>query len=145
MRIIATILGLCVASLIYAQTSSDKVIGKWYTDDKETIVEVYKTGDKYFGKIVWLMEENEDDGTPKVDDKNPDTKLQSQPVMGLVLLKDFGYDSKEEEWNDGSIYDPKNGKTYDCYMWMEGKDLKIKGYVMGMRFIGRKTTWTNAK
>ena len=145
MRILSTILGLCVASLIYAQTSSDKVIGKWYTDDKETIVEIYKTGDKYFGKIVWLMEENEDDGTPKVDDKNPDTKLQSQPVMGLVLLEDFGFDSKEEEWNNGSIYDPKNGKTYDCYMWMEGKDLKIKGFVMGMRFIGRKTTWTSAK
>lgn len=145
MRILATIFAFSLASIIYAQTSSEKVIGKWYTDDKETIVEVYKTGDNYFGKIIWLLEENEEDGTPKVDDKNPDTKLQSRPVMGLVLLKDFTFDSKKSEWSGGSIYDPKNGKTYDCYMWMEGEDLKIKGFVMGMRFIGRKTTWTTAK
>ena len=145
MRILATILAFCLASLTYAQTSSEKVVGKWYTDDKETIVEVYKTGDKYFGKVIWMLEENEEDGTPKVDDKNPDVKLQSRPVMGLVLLKDFSFDSKKNEWNGGSIYDPKNGKTYDCYMWMDGEDLKIKGFVMGMRFIGRKTTWTTAK
>ncbi|MDX2445182.1 MAG: DUF2147 domain-containing protein [Bacteroidales bacterium] len=145
MRILATIFAFSLASIIYAQTSSEKVIGKWYTDDKETIVEVYKTGDNYFGKVIWMLDENEEDGTPKVDDKNPDTKLQSRPVMGLVLLKDFTFDSKKSEWSEGSIYDPKNGKTYDCYMWMEGEDLKIKGFVMGMRFIGRKTTWTTAK
>ncbi len=145
MRILATIFAFCLASIMYAQTSSEKVIGKWYTDDKETIVEVYKTGDNYFGKVIWMLDENEEDGTPKVDDKNPDTKLQSRPVMGLVLLKDFTFDSKKSEWSEGSIYDPKNGKTYDCYMWMEGEDLKIKGFVMGMRFIGRKTTWTIAK
>jgi len=145
MRIFATIFAFSLASIIYAQTSSENVIGKWYTDDKETIVEVYKTGDNYFGKVIWMLDENEEDGTPKVDDKNPDTKLQSRPVMGLVLLKDFTFDSKKSEWSGGSIYDPKNGKTYDCYMWMEGEDLKIKGFVMGMRFIGRKTTWTTAK
>jgi uncharacterized protein (DUF2147 family) len=36
------------------------------------------------------------------------------------------------------------GKTYDCYMWFEGNDfenLKIKGFVMGMRFLGRETNW----
>lgn len=145
MRILTTTFALCLVMLTYAQTPADKPIGKWYTDDKETIVEVYKTGDAFFGKIVWLMDENEDDGTPKVDDKNPDTELQNRPVMGIVLLKDFKFDSDENEWSGGSIYDPKNGKTYDCYMWMDGEDLKIKGFVMGMRFIGRKTTWTQAK
>jgi len=145
MRILTTTFALCLVMLTYAQTPADKPIGKWYTDDKETIVEVYKTGDAFFGKIVWLMDENEDDGTPKVDDKNPDPELQNRPVMGIVLLKDFKFDSDKNEWSGGSIYDPKNGKTYDCYMWMDGEDLKIKGFVMGMRFIGRKTTWTQAK
>ena len=145
MRILTTTFALCLVMITYAQTPADKAIGKWYTDDKETIVEVYKTGDMFFGKFVWILDENEVFVTQNVFEKNPDLELQKRPVMGLVLFKDFKFDSDKDEWNGGSIYDPKNGKTYDCYMWMEGEDLKIKGFVMGMRFIGRKTTWTHAK
>jgi len=144
MRILTTIIGLSLVSFLYGQTDADKVLGNWFTDDKETKIEIYKNGEKYFGKIIWLLEPNEDDGTPKVDDENPDPNLQNRPVMGLVLLKDFTYDPKKEEWSGGTIYDPKNGKTYDCYMWMDGPELQIKGFVLGMRFVGRKTTWTNA-
>ncbi len=146
MRILTTITGLLLAGLLFGQSSGDKALGKWYTPDKETILEIYKESGKYFGKIVWLKEPNEEDGTEKVDDENPDTKLQSQPILGLVNLKDFGYDAKEKEWNDGNIYDPKNGKVYDCYMWMDNdNELTIKGYIMGMRWLGRKETWTRAE
>jgi uncharacterized protein (DUF2147 family) len=65
--------------------------------------------------------------------------------MGLQILKGFSYNEKAKNWEKGTIYDPKNGKTYDCYMWFEGnndKVLKIKGYVLGMRWLGRQTTWT---
>lgn len=129
----------------WSQGSADRVVGKWYTDDRETIIEIYKEGGKYFGKIVWLKEPYED-GKPKVDDENPDPKLQNRPIMGLQLLRNFVYDRDKEQWNNGTIYDPKSGKTYDCYMWFEGhNELKIKGYVLGMKFIGRKTTWTRAE
>jgi uncharacterized protein (DUF2147 family) len=129
---------------IWAQSAKDKVVGKWYTDDKETIIEIYKQGNKYQGKIVWLKDPYEN-GKPKVDDDNPDPALQNRPIMGLQLLKNFVYNGKKEEWVDGTIYDPKSGHTYDCYMWFEGPgELNIKGYVMGMKFIGRKTTWTKA-
>lgn len=146
MRILTTIAGLLLAGFLFGQSSGDKALGKWYTPDKETILEVYKDGGKYFGKIVWLKEPNEEDGTEKIDDKNPDTKLQSQPILGLVNFKDFSYDSKEKEWSNGNVYDPKNGKTYDCYMWMDNdNELTIKGFIMGMRWLGRKETWTRAE
>jgi len=145
MKTFSFLLVFSLASLTYAQSSADKVLGKWYTDDKEDIIEIYKTSNKYYGKIVWLKEENEDDGTPKVDDKNPDPKLQHRLIKGLILLKSFSYNSSDKQWNSGTIYDPKSGKTYDCYMWFEGPDLKIKGYVLGMKFLGRKTTWTRTE
>ncbi len=145
MRILTTFIALFLVTFLYGQTGADKILGTWFTDDKETKIEISKEGDIYFGKIVWLMEPNEDDGTPKIDDENSDPELQNRPVMGLTLLKDFSYDAGKKEWSEGTIYDPKNGKTYDCYMWMEGEDLQIKGFVLGMRFIGRKTTWTRAK
>lgn len=49
-------------------------------------------------------------------------------------------------WWTGIGDDPKNGKTYDCYMWIvkEG-ELEIKGVVLVVHFICRTTTWTIAQ
>ena len=136
-----------VASLFLASTlltaQADKVVGFWLTGEGDSQVEITKGKDgKYVGNITWLDEPNED-GKPKVDDDNPDPALQNRPIMGLELLNGFEYDSKNKEWKNGSIYDPKNGKTYDCYGWFEdgSNDLSIKGFVMGMRFLGRSTVW----
>lgn len=124
---------------------ADDVIGKWLNEEQDAKIDVTKVNGKFFGKIVWLKEPNEEWGTPKVDDENPDESLRNRPVMGLEILKDFVFD--EDEWNDGTIYDPKNGNTYKCYMELESPStLKIRGYIgkawMGL---GRTTYWTKAE
>lgn len=127
-----------------AAAQADKVLGFWLTEEKDAQIQIVKSTDgKYNGTIVWLDEPFEDDGSIKVDDENPDPKLQKRTIMGLPLLKNFVYDSNGKEWQDGTIYDPDSGNTYDCYMWFEGDQnvLKIKGYILGMRFIGRKAEW----
>ena len=77
------------------------------------------------------------------DNKNPDSRLKDRKIMGLQILNNFSYNAKDSEWIDGTIYDPTNGKTYSCYMWFNNNtnELKIKGYILGMRFLGRQTTW----
>ena len=134
---------LFIPLFLYAQ--ADKITGTWYNDDKTSTIEIKKgSNGKYAGKITWLDEPNEN-GKPKVDDDNPDPKLQNRPIMGLTIVKDFKYNSKKKRWNEGSIYDPKNGKTYDCFAWFKDgnyNNLYIKGYVAGIKALGRKTTWT---
>lgn len=134
--------GFLATAMLSAQ--ADKIVGFWLTEKGTSQVEIYKGSDgKYYGKISWLEEPNED-GKPKVDSENPDPELQSRPILGLPLLQGFEYDKKETEWKNGSIYDPDNGKTYDCFMWFEDGDhsvLQLKGFVAGMRFLGRTTTW----
>lgn len=129
-----------------AQTiTADDILGFWLNEEQDAKIEVINRDGKYFGKIVWLEEPNEEDtGLPKVDDENPDPALQTRPVMGLEILKDFVFD--EDEWNSGTIYDPKNGNTYKCYMRKESPTvLKIRGFIgkawMGL---GRTTMWTRA-
>ncbi len=118
-----------------AQSKADKIVGYYITYDDETgaeksQVQIFKaTNGKYYGKIVWLKEPNKN-GKPKVDDKNPDSKLQNRPVMGLQILKDFTYDAGDNEWSNGTIYNPSSGKTYNCYMNFESPTrLKIRGYI----------------
>jgi uncharacterized protein (DUF2147 family) len=141
--ILALLLG---SQFAHSQTyTPDQILGTWLNEDKDANVEIYKENNKFFGKIIWLKDPNETDtGLPKVDDKNPDLAMQTRPVLGLVILKNFVFDG-EEEWEDGTIYDPKNGKTYDCYMKFEAENLlKIRGYI-GISWIGRTTLWTRTK
>jgi uncharacterized protein (DUF2147 family) len=128
--------------------NSDDILGVWMNEDKDANVEIYKEGDKYYGKIVWLLNPiDEETNKPKLDDENADESLRNRPVMGLLLLHDFVFDG-DDEWEDGEIYDPKNGKTYSCYMEFEDEDdmntLKIRGYI-GISLLGRTTYWTRQK
>ena len=130
---------------LFLQAQANKIVGTWYNDDKTSTIEITKGADgKYVGKINWLDEPNEN-GKPKVDDENSDPELAKRPIMGLTIVNKFEYDSSKERWVEGSIYDPKNGKTYDCYAWFEDGDfdnLYIKGYVAGIKALGRKTIWS---
>lgn len=144
-KITMLFLAFAFVSALLAQNADD-VVGTWLTQDGDSKVEIVKKTDgKYEGKIVWLKEPFEDDGTTeKLDDENPDPKLKTRPIMGLPLLKNFVFD--DDEWDDGTIYDPKSGKTYSCYMWFDdSKDvLFVKGFI-GVSLIGKKVSWERVK
>ena len=119
------------------------VVGKWKLENGSAIVEVYREGDVYNGKIVWLQQPNEADGTPNVDDKNPDSKLRSRKLLGLNMLS--GLKKKDDEYTGGSIYDPNNGKTYNCSMKVEGNVLKVRGSLDKRGLVGRTMDWHRVK
>jgi uncharacterized protein (DUF2147 family) len=121
-----------------------RIVGVWLTADRDSQIEIYRvSGNKFNGRIVWLEEPLEEDGRAKHDKNNPDQALRNRPTLGLEILKDFTFNSSKSEWEKGTIYDPKNGKTYDAFMRLDGNNtLKLKGFVLGMRFLGRETEWT---
>lgn len=133
---------LC-SGLLLAQNGADIIVGNWLNEEKDGKIEIYKKGDKFFGKLIWLKDPENEDGTPRLDKNNPDDDLQSRPLQNLEILSNFVYDN-DGEWEDGKIYDPNNGKTYSCYMKFESENvLKIKGYI-GVKWIGRTTFWNRA-
>jgi uncharacterized protein (DUF2147 family) len=130
---------------IFAQNNPDACLGTWLTGSKKGHVQIYKQGDKYFGKIVWLKEPNEPTtGKPKLDKNNPDTQKKSRPILGMVNLSNFKYDS-DNLWEDGKIYDPENGKEYSCKMRLiNPNQLDVRGYI-GVALIGRTDSWVRVK
>ncbi|HOJ03548.1 MAG TPA: DUF2147 domain-containing protein [Bacteroidota bacterium] len=149
MRMIPVFLAVCfflpIASLLAQSQEADAVLGTWLVQDKNAKVEIYKRGSKYYGKIVWLKEPNDEQGKAKVDKENPEEKLRSRPILGLEMLRGFVYD-EDYVWEDGEIYDPKNGKTYSCKMTLtdKGNTLDVRGYI-GISLIGRTQEWTRVK
>lgn len=132
---------LVTTGSIFAQAAGDKILGTWLNEEKDGKIEIYKSGSKYFGKLVWGKNMYEPDGSSRTDIKNPDPKLRTRKLQDLVLLTNFTFD--DGEWEGGKIYDPKSGKTYSCVMRFKGSVLQIKGYI-GITLIGRTTVWTKA-
>lgn len=148
-------------------SNPDDIIGKWlYLNEKgeQVNIEVYKEGNLYYGKIVWLQVPNytaeylEEEGHPekdnpnikldgpKIDYKNPDPARRNDPVIGLVILKGVKYDADDDEWSDGFVYKADEGKTYTCYVKLvEADKLKLKGYILGMPWLGKTRYWTRMK
>lgn len=142
-----TLITLCLLVIPFIGFSqSDEILGTWLNEKKDSKIEIYKTGNKYFGKIIWLKNNVNDDGTsPKLDNKNDDEAQQKKPIVGKVILTNLSWDSDDKEWQDGEIYDPRGGSLYSCFARMEAKDqLFIKGYI-GFSLIGRSTIWTRVK
>jgi len=65
--------------------------------------------------------------------------LRNRPIIGLKILSGFEKEG-DNKYVDGTIYDPKNGKTYSCKMTYKGKTLDIRGYI-GISLLGRTTVW----
>lgn len=63
----------------YAQNNADAIIGKWLKTPKEDlIIQVYKTGNEYKGKITW---------TKGNDPKKP---------VGYVILENLKYNANKK-------------------------------------------------
>jgi uncharacterized protein (DUF2147 family) len=119
------------------------VVGKWKLESGTAIVEVYRQGDVFNGKIVWLQKPTRADESPAVDENNPDSKLRSRKLMGLNMLSGLKWSGKE--YSGGIIYDPANGKTYYCSMKVEGNVLKVRGSLDKRGFLGRTMDWFRVK
>jgi len=141
------LMSLLMSFQLFSQSNADQIVGKYYVikeDTKsESRIQIYKTSEgKYEGKIIWLKQPNHPDGTPKYDDKNPNPELRKVKSDQIVLLKNFTYDEKNNQWIGGEIYDPEEGKTYKCKLNFESSTkLKVRGYI-GIPALGKTMYWT---
>ena len=118
----------------------NEIEGIWITQDDETgkkksEVLLYRNEGKLYGKILNLLLE-EDKGKLCVNCKGENKNL---PIQGMVIIKDLKIIDKS--WEDGTILDPKSGKTYSCYITFEDENtLKVRGYI-GFSLLGRTQKW----
>jgi uncharacterized protein (DUF2147 family) len=124
---------------LMAQNNQDAIIGIWETDAKDAKMEVFKSGDYYYGKLLWGNKVVEADGkSSKKDTKNPDAKLKNRNILGITNLTSLKFDNGK--YLNGKIYDPPSGKTYDCKAWLENGKLHLRGYI-GFSMLGQTAVW----
>ena len=128
----------------YSQTKkeADAVTGFWYTAKKDGIVKIYRAKNgKYYGKLHWIDEPNDEDGNPKLDINNPDISLRNTPILGSVFMKGFEYKG-DNLWANGTVYDSRFCLTYSAKMWLvNNNQLDLRGFLM-FSLLGKTTSWT---
>lgn len=124
--------------------NGQQIVGQWKTIDDETkkersIVEIYKVGDRYSGKIIKLQRKLDDDPDPVCDACNPDDSRYLQKIIGMEIIQNMAFDKSSNEYVDGTILDPESGSEYQCKLWLsEEGTLKVRGYIA---FFYRTQTW----
>lgn len=122
----------------------EMIVGEWYPENRASRIRIFRQADgSYAARTVWLEDPVYPDGTPKRDRLNPDPKLRTRRLVGLVISSGFRYDSGLR-FTGGEVYDPDSGNTYSCYVTLIDKNhMEIRAYI-GLPFLGKTFVFTRA-
>jgi uncharacterized protein (DUF2147 family) len=151
-RLLAAILIVVGSSAASAQSSS--VMGTWLIASKIAQVQIAPcpnpANGPICGTIVKLLEAKGPDGKvvppeEATDIHNTDPSLRSRKVVGIVLIHDFKKTNDPNAFEDGTIYNGENGKTYKANISVQSDGtLRIRGYV-GSPMFGETQIWTRVQ
>lgn len=137
MRLFLLSAGLLIATYGTAQP----ITRRWkqvddLTGEVRSIIQLFQKDGKIAGRIVRIFTRPGEDPNPLCEQCNPDDPRYRKPVIGLEIVSDL--EKAGSEYVNGLILDPENGRIYRCKVWLEGKNLKLRGY-WGLFY--RTQTW----
>lgn len=138
--LLASLLAL-LPIITYAE--HEEYLGLWKTIDDDTknprsVVKISLEKGLLKGTIVKLFPQPGEAEDPLCDQCKD--ALHNKKVIGMQIINDMKF--KKGKWKGGEILDPKNGKYYDCKIWLEDDKLKVRGYV---GFFFRTQEWLRFK
>jgi len=122
---------LLFTTMIIAQPG-DRIIGQYHLPNQLDL-EIFKSDEKYFGKIIGLDGFN---GGQEKDIHNPDRSSRAEPLLGKVIIKNLEYDQSMNQWIKGSMYGPEKGLMFNLKI-VESRAVEIE--VVASKFFFRKT------
>lgn len=129
---------LLFATPVFAQSD---ILGRWIPPEEDSVVEIYRCGEHFCGRIAALERPLNEQGQPRVDINNRDESLKGRPLLGMELLRGF-VQKGPSDFRDGQIYNPRDGKLYKAVLTLlENGALRVRGYV-GVPLLGKTQLWT---
>ena len=140
MKKLVLLLTVCLLALTAQAQERTSIFGKWKTIDDDSgevksVVEIFEKDGKAYGRIIQLFRGPDEDQNPLCEECKKNDERYKQPIVGLEIIRDLKDDGT---WKSGDILDPENGKVYDCKIWVDEGELKVRGYLY---FLYRTQTW----
>lgn len=127
-KILSLLLLFFVSLTVFGQGS---VLGQWKSIDDKTnetksVVEIFERGGFIYGKVIKIFPKPGNDPDPVCDKCEQDDERFNKKILGMEIIRKLKKDG--DEYSGGDILDPEVGKVYRCKIWLDGKDLKVRGY-----------------
>jgi uncharacterized protein (DUF2147 family) len=131
------------AAVACAQQLTPKLqnaVGHWQVVNSDGTpggkVETYIENDKLFGRVTEVRPGR----TPHDLCDKCSGGYKNQLILGMIIMRNFHSDG--DDWVDGTVVDPENGKEYKGKIWAVDKDnLRMRGFI-GISLLGRTENWT---
>lgn len=125
---------LVFAGCVQLRAQAENVLGEWQ-EPTGAVLRVDHCGSKV---CIWIVALSRHADAP-TDIHNPNASLRSRALCGLEIGSGFTPRDATHA-TDGTLYDPKTGKTYHGMMTVDGLNLDLRGYI-GVPLFGRSQTW----
>jgi uncharacterized protein (DUF2147 family) len=107
---------------------ANRLVGIWESEEKNLQIEMFEDGDHYAGRMIYFKCESDDVMRSLEDTENPDETLTGRKLLGLMLVTKLAYQG-EDVWDDGKIYDPNSGYTFEARIQLTDPNTAIvRGY-----------------
>jgi uncharacterized protein (DUF2147 family) len=98
-------------------------------------VDTYIENGKLFGRVTQVRPGR----TPQDVCDLCSGEYKNKLILGMIIMSNFH--SEGDDWVEGTVVDPENGKQYKGKIWSVGKDqLKMRGFI-GISLLGRTESW----
>ena len=137
--LVSTLALTAIGGIITAAHAAASINGRWTTTEKDAVVEISQCGATVCGKISKYLK-TPPKGADQKDENNPNKALRTRKVLGINILYNLKADG--EKWR-GTIYDPRNGKSYRSVVYLQKNgNLNVQGCIGP---ICKSQIWTAAK
>ena len=125
------------ASPLEATPAADAILGRWWSEGREGLMQFEKT---VSGRFQVRVVDGKD--VDKKDVKNPDPKLRERKLKNIVIMWNLRFE--DGEYVDGYCYNPRDGNTYRVkFKLLSATQLKLRGY-LAVPLLGQSQEWTRA-
>lgn len=137
--------GLATGDAFAQASSPNQIVGVWEAEDGVVKLEVFDAGGSYSGRMLYGKLLVEADGkTFKKDTQNPDPKLRSRSLEGIVFLTNLRWDPSDRRWEGGNWYSGANGRTASARASLVGEKMEFRVY-QGTPMLGRTMVMRRAR
>ena len=123
---------------------SHNVIGIWESEEKNLQIEMFEDGQQFAGRMIYFKCSSEEIMRTCTDTENPDKNLTTRKLLGLKLVTKLEYKGRNL-WDNGKIYDPNTGRTFDARIQLTGPNTAIVRGYWKYRWIGRSMVFYRQK
>ena len=110
--------------------------GVWESEEKNLQMEMFEDGEQFAGRMIYFRCSTDEIMRTSEDIENPNKNLRSRKLLGLTLVTRLNYQGNNV-WDDGKIYDPNSGNTFEARIQLTGPNTAIVRGYWKYRWFGR--------